>query len=99
MKTRRREEGKDEGREKRKEEEKELEEITLASCPQEVTRHPPTKKLGVPWWLRRLGIWHCHGFGLGHCCGVVVQSLTMELPHATGMVKKEKRSKTHLHFF
>ena len=25
--------------------------------------------VGVPWWLSRLGIWCCHSWGLGHCCG------------------------------
>ena len=24
----------------------------------------------IPWWPRRLKIWHCHCCGLGHCCGV-----------------------------
>ena len=24
---------------------------------------------GVPWWLSRLRIWHCHCYGLGHFCG------------------------------
>ena len=28
------------------------------------------KKLGMPWWPNGLGIQHCHGCGLGHCCGV-----------------------------
>uniref|UniRef100_A0A8D1NRS6 Epidermal growth factor receptor pathway substrate 15 n=1 Tax=Sus scrofa TaxID=9823 RepID=A0A8D1NRS6_PIG len=27
-------------------------------------------KLGVPWWLSRLRIWHCHCGGSSHCCGV-----------------------------
>ena len=26
--------------------------------------------IGVPWWLNRLKIWHCHCHGLGCCCGI-----------------------------
>ena len=26
--------------------------------------------IGVPWWLSRLRIWHCHCCGSGCCCGV-----------------------------
>ena len=25
--------------------------------------------IGVPWWLSRLRIWHCHCYGSGCCCG------------------------------
>ena len=25
--------------------------------------------LGVPWWLSRLRIQHCHYCGSGYCCG------------------------------
>ena len=45
---------------------------------------------GVPWWLSRLRLQHCH------CNGLVtavtwVQSLAQELPCALGVAKKEKK--------
>ena len=46
--------------------------------------------LGVPLWLSRLRIQHCH------CSGWIaavawVQSLAQELLHATGVAKKKKK--------
>ena len=40
----------------------------LIKCP--THRRCSIKKCsGVPWWLSRLRIWHCHCHGLGHWLG------------------------------
>ena len=44
---------------------------------------------GVPWWLSRLRLQHCHRNGLVTAV-TWVQSLAQELPRALGEAKKEK---------
>ena len=45
---------------------------------------------GVPWWLSRVKICHCHHCGLGPSCGLG-SILSKDLPHALGIAKKERR--------
>ena len=47
---------------------------------------------GVPWWLRRLRIWHYHCCGSGHCCnmGSIPGG---ELLHTQDAAKKKKKTK------
>ena len=46
-----------------------------------------TNFTGVPWWLSRLRIWHCHCSGFGF--------LSRELKHAAGMAKKTPPKQTN----
>ena len=56
---------------------------------------PWPRNLHMPWVqpkkkkeiLSGLRIWYCH------CCGVVVQPLAWELPHALGFGQKENRKR------
>ena len=46
----------------------------------------------IPWWLRGLRIWHCHCYGLGHCCGVgSIPGLGTSACHGCGQNKNKKR--------
>ena len=59
-----------------------------------ITTHFKTFDHGVPWWLSRLKIRHCHSCGLGHCCG---SGLIPDSGTATGTGtnkrKKERKKK------
>ena len=48
---------------------------------------PQNCLLGVPWWLRRLSIWHCH------YCGMGLFPDPGELRHATDVTKNQKTKK------
>ena len=46
---------------------------------------------GVPLWLSRLRIWHCHCYSSARVAAVAwVWSLAWEFPHAAGTAKKVK---------
>ena len=45
--------------------------------------------MGVPYWLIRLRIWHCHCYCLGHCCGIG-SVLGTSACHGCSQKKKEK---------
>ena len=46
--------------------------------------------MGVPWWLSKLRIWHCHCCGTGLIPG-------QELTHALGTTKNKETTEHVLH--
>ena len=48
----------------------------------------------APWWLSGLRMWHCHCYGLGHCCGTgSVPGLDTSACHQCSTKTKKGRHK------
>ena len=60
--------------------------------------YPNNRRAGVPLWLSRLRIWHCHYFGSDYHCGVAsVPGLGTSASHRCGPKKFKKKKKKNTH--